>query len=158
MKAASVKQIKDELQHLSHADLVNACIRLAKFKKENKELLSYLLFDAANEPGYINEVKKHLLEEFKTVNVKSVYITKKNLRRIVKLANRFIKYSDDPETPVQILLFLCQEMQSLRVNFSRSVSLANILAATKNKLLKHIETLHEDLQYEYKRSFQKLND
>ena len=158
MKAASVKQIKDELQQLSHPDLVRICLRLAKFKKENKELLSYLLFDAADEPGYVEEVKVFLSEEFKSVNVKSVYITKKNLRRIIRLANRFIKYSDNAETPVQILLFMCMEMKQLPVNYTRSTSLLNIFSATMNRLLKQIELLHEDLQYEYKREFQKLND
>ncbi|RYZ26262.1 MAG: hypothetical protein EOO10_16045 [Chitinophagaceae bacterium] len=158
MKAASVKQIKDELQQLSPNELVNICLRLSKFKKENKELISYLLFDASDEPGYVDEVKKNLADEFSTVNVKSLYITKKNLRRIIRIANRFMKYTDQPETPVQILLFLCVEMKKLPVNYSRSTSLANILSATRNKLLKHIEALHEDLQYEYKREFQKLID
>ncbi|RYZ88964.1 MAG: hypothetical protein EOP04_08105 [Proteobacteria bacterium] len=97
-------------------------------------------------------------EEFAGVNTKSVYITKKNLRRIIRIANQFMKYSDDPETPVQILLFICVEINKLPVNFSRSTSLSNILSATRNRLLKQIESLHEDLQYEYKREFQKLNE
>ncbi len=158
MKAASIKQIKDELNQLSQNELVNICLRLSKFKKENKELISYLLFDASNESGYVEEVKKSLAEEFAGVNTKSVYITKKNLRKIIRIANRFIKYSDDPETPVQILLFICVEMNKLPVNFSRSTSLSNIVSATRNKLLKQIEALHEDLQYEYKREFKKLNE
>lgn len=158
MKAASVKQIKEELLKRSPNELVNICLRLSKFKKENKELITYLLFDAADEQGYVKEVVQTLVGEFETVNIKSLYIAKKNLRRIVRMVNRFIKYSDDPETPVQILMALCIEMKKLPLNFSRSASLANIVSATRNRLLKHIELLHEDLQYEYKREFQKLID
>ncbi len=158
MKAASIKQIKDELQQLTPGDLVNICLRLSKFKKENKELITYLLFDAGNEGGYVDEVKNTLASEFESVNTKSPYIAKKNLRRIIRLGNRFIKYSDDPETPVQVLLFICKEMNRLPLNFTRSASLVNIVTSTRNKLLKHIEILHEDLQYEYKKEFQKLND
>jgi len=42
MHPASVKEIKTGLEQLTHKELVAACLRLAKFKKENKELLSYL--------------------------------------------------------------------------------------------------------------------
>ncbi len=51
MKAATVKQIKDELKHHSQEELIDLCLHLSKFKKENKELLSYLLYDANNETG-----------------------------------------------------------------------------------------------------------
>ena len=42
MKAATVKEIKTELENLSPAALLPLTLRLAKFKKENKELLTYL--------------------------------------------------------------------------------------------------------------------
>jgi hypothetical protein len=40
MRSASIQEIKQELQQLKPAELVNTCIRLARFKKENKELLT----------------------------------------------------------------------------------------------------------------------
>ncbi len=40
MKTATVKQLKDELKHHSTTTLVDLCLQLSKFKKENKELLS----------------------------------------------------------------------------------------------------------------------
>ena len=64
MKAATVTLIKKELQHLSEAELIETCLALAKFKKENKELLSYLLFEADNEDQYICTIKEEMDEEF----------------------------------------------------------------------------------------------
>ncbi|MDO9156299.1 MAG: hypothetical protein Q7U17_05460, partial [Sediminibacterium sp.] len=56
MKAASVHEIKQALLSNSSKELAELCLRLAKFKKENKELLTYLLFEAHNEEAYIAEV------------------------------------------------------------------------------------------------------
>ena len=49
MKAATVSQLKKELQHRNPDELLQLCLRLARFKLENKELLTYLLFEADNE-------------------------------------------------------------------------------------------------------------
>ncbi len=45
MKAVTIKKIKDELSDKSASELMDICLHLSKFKKENKELLTYLLFD-----------------------------------------------------------------------------------------------------------------
>ena len=62
MKAASVNDLKEELTQLPAEGLVEICLRLAKFKKENKELLNYLLFESHNEQEYINAVKNEIAE------------------------------------------------------------------------------------------------
>ena len=64
MKTATVKEIKDELQHFSKDELLEFCLRMAKFKKENKELLTYLLFEADNEAYYIEGLKKIITISF----------------------------------------------------------------------------------------------
>ena len=58
MKAASVVEIRKELEHLSVDNLKQLCLRLARFKIENKELLTYLLFESENEESYILSIKK----------------------------------------------------------------------------------------------------
>jgi hypothetical protein len=57
MKAISLKDIKQELNHLSPNDLQEICLRLSRFKKENKELLSYLLFHSSDEQAYVESIK-----------------------------------------------------------------------------------------------------
>jgi len=39
MKAASISELKQELQNISAKEITDICLRLARFKKENKELL-----------------------------------------------------------------------------------------------------------------------
>ena len=46
MKPEKLTGIKKELSGLSVQQLTDICLRLAKYKKDNKELLNYLLFDA----------------------------------------------------------------------------------------------------------------
>ena len=60
MKAVTVKEISEELVNLSPKELRDLCLRLARFKKENKELLTYLLFEATDEEMYIESVKKEI--------------------------------------------------------------------------------------------------
>ena len=71
MKAVPVVTIKKELQHLSSDELTELCLRLSRFKKENKELLTYLLFEADFEEGYIETVKLEIDEQFELINTKT---------------------------------------------------------------------------------------
>ena len=54
MKTATIKELKQELSHKSSAELLEICLNLSKFKKENKELLTYILYEADYEEGYIS--------------------------------------------------------------------------------------------------------
>ena len=78
MKAASVNEIKQELKELNSIQLTELCLRLARFKKENKELLTYLLFEAHDLPAYINSVKEQIDEDFAQINTTNIYFAKKN--------------------------------------------------------------------------------
>jgi hypothetical protein len=69
MKSSTVQEIKQELVAAKPAQLVELCLRLARFKKENKELLTYLLFEAHDEQGYISGIKKEIDEQFAGINL-----------------------------------------------------------------------------------------
>ena len=73
MKAATVAQLKIELKFRDTEELLELCLRLSKFKKENKELLTYLLFEAHNEEGYIQTVQEELDEMFSEINTNSYF-------------------------------------------------------------------------------------
>ena len=64
MKAVTIKQLKDELSHKSALDLKELCLHLARFKKENKELLTYLLFESHDEESYIQIIKDEVDIQF----------------------------------------------------------------------------------------------
>jgi hypothetical protein len=50
MTFATLAEIKKELQQVDADLLQTLCLRLAKYKKENKELLGYLLFESQTKP------------------------------------------------------------------------------------------------------------
>ena len=157
MKAATVREIKQELENIPPSRLLELAMRLAKFKKENKELLTYLLFEAHDEQGYISGIKETLHLMFTEVNVKSLYITKKNLRKIIRTANRFIKYSSEAVTEIEILIYISEQVNELGIDLKKSAALQNIYSGLMKKIEKNILLLHEDLQYDYMKEFKKLN-
>ncbi|MCK5536004.1 MAG: hypothetical protein KAI79_04210, partial [Bacteroidales bacterium] len=93
MKAASLKEIKLELYTRTPEELLEFCLRLSKFKKENKELLTYLLFEAYDEPSYIANVKLEIDEQFDLINKRSYYLIKKGVRKILANTKKYIRYS-----------------------------------------------------------------
>lgn len=151
MKTASIKELKLELETLDEKRLLEITVRLAKFKKESKELLTYLLFEANDETSYVAGIKETLHLMFTEVNVKSLYITKKNLRKIIRTANRYTKYSQVPTTEIEVLLYLLMEIKDLNIDLKKSTALMNIYNSVLKKIEKGVLSLHEDLQYDYKK-------
>ncbi|MDD3526892.1 MAG: hypothetical protein PHX39_08070 [Bacteroidales bacterium] len=73
LKPANISQLKHALKSYSPEELMEFCLRMARFKKENKELLTYLLFDADDEPAYILLVKQEVDRQFTEINTSSIY-------------------------------------------------------------------------------------
>ena len=157
MKTASVSQLKKELQHRDEADLLQICLKLAKYKKENKELLTYLLFESDYEEGYIESVKELLNDQFTAINTKNYYWMKKGIRKILKETKKYARYSGNKETEVALLLHFCEKMTEVRPAIRNNNVLRNLYLRQKEYIAKKIETLHEDLQLDYTNALEKLN-
>ena len=149
MKAASVKQLKDELKSKSKDELMDLCLHLSKFKKENKELLSYLLYDADNESGYISDIKEEVDELFTQINTKSYFYIKKSIRKILRTIKKYIRYSKKKETEVELLIYFCKQLKNMQPSYQENVSLQNIFIRQLDLAQKASLKLHEDLQYDY---------
>ena len=149
MKAVSVVTIRKELKHKSNEELAELCLRLSRFKKENKELLTYLLFEADDENGYIETVKQEIDIQFENINTDSYFYIKKSVRKILRLIKKFSRYSLKKETEVELLLHFCQKMNDLTPSIERNVTLMNIYDRQIATIKKLVATLHEDLQYDY---------
>lgn len=156
MKPASVKDIRDAIRKSGKEELEEICLRLARFRNENKELITYLLFEADDEASYVKNIKEHLEEMFEEVNRTNLYYAKKNLRKIVRHANKFIKYSGRDETEMEILLFLARRIRDLNLDMERSPALLNIYNGIIKKTEKKLLSLHEDLQYDFRREYESL--
>lgn len=156
MKTESIVTIKKELKHLPKEELLELCIRLGKFKKENKAMLSYLLFQADDENGYIENVKSTINELFEEMNTSSYFFMKKTIRKILKQTKVFIRYSGNKTTEIELLLYFCECLGNLRPSIFNNTTLTNLYERQILALQKKIKGLHEDLQFDYNLRLEEL--
>jgi len=156
MKAASIKQLKDELKHQNKEDLENLFLRLARFKAENKELLTYLLFEAHDEAAFVARAKEELEDDFQQINTASPFYVKKSLRKMIRKIRKYGRYSNCKETEVELLLFFTRQLKNHPAKLLQYQNLLKIfwqqITTVKNKLSK----LHEDLQYDFRMELEEL--
>ena len=156
MKPASVKEIKQELGHLNNQELMDICLRLSKFKKENKELLTYLLFQSSDEAAFVEAVKQQMDEQFEQMNRNNFYYIKKSTRKILRMLKKYAKYSAKKETEVELLLYFCEHLFSFSPSVKRDKALRNLYERQILQVKKIVSSLHEDLQYDYEVELQRL--
>jgi len=158
MKPVTVSILKKELRQHSQHELIEICLQLAKFKKENKELLTYVLFDSNDEEEYIRTIKEEMDLEFSTLNHNSLYFIKKSTRKILRLIKKHIRYSKKKETEADILLYFCTKLLQLKPAHKRSQQMINIYERQLIMARKAISYLHEDLQYDFNLELEKLEN
>lgn len=156
MKTATVKQLKDELKHLSSESLMQLCLRLSRFKKENKELLTYLLFEAHDEEAYIQNIKNEIDEQFELINVNSFFYIKKSVRKILRIIKKYSRYSLKKETEIELLLYFCYKLKNLKPSIKQNTTLLNLYNRQIETIIKKSNTLHEDLQHDYMQQVETL--
>lgn len=156
MRTASLKEIKTELEKTPPDVLLELCLKLTKFKKENKEFLTYLLFEQGNEQSYVASINNLLDGLFETVNKTQLYFAKKTIRKIIRTANRYIKYSSEKTTEPDVLLHVCKRINELGLDLKRNAALSNLYASQIKKINKAIAAMHEEEQYDYKKMLERL--
>lgn len=154
MKAASIADIKKELKEKPGAELIELCLRLARFKKDNKELLSYLLFEQHDWPAYVQSIKEEIDESFEEMNTGSLFWVKKSLRKILRLTNKHMRYMGEKEAEVELLLYFIAKINEAKIPIKKSTQLQNLYQAQVKKVETTIATLHEDLQHDYYRQLE----
>jgi len=149
MEIESITNIKKELKHLPNEELIELCLRLGKFKKENKALLTYLLFQADNEEGYVETVKESMGQLFDEMNTNSYFYMKKTIRKILRQIRQYIRFSKNKVTEIELLLFFCERLDQLEPSIYDNTVLTNLFDRQIKMILKKIDALHEDLQFDY---------
>lgn len=158
MKTATVTEIKKELKFRSTEEVQQLCLRLSKFKKENKELLTYLLFEASDEETYIQNVKNEIDTHFQNITHTNFYYIKKSVRKVLRETKKYIRYSQKKETEVELLLYFCEQLKSFKPSIQRNTTLKNLYDRQLDFIDKKIEKLHEDLQYDYTIEIEELRN
>jgi hypothetical protein len=156
MKAASISKLKKELESLMPEDVIEVCMKMAKYRKENKELLNYLLFESTYEPEYINTIKNDIDLQFSEINMSNLYYAKKSIRKILRTTNKYIRYSGIKRTEVELRIYFCSKLKHSGINIQSSTTLSNLFNAQMARINKAVSMLHEDLQYDYQQLIEEL--
>jgi len=156
MKASTINELKQELVNTPASALIELCLRLARFKKENKELLTYLLFEAHDVSAYIQSVKNAMALQFADINKSNVYFVKKTVRKILRTAKKYIRYSGLAIVEVELLIYFCESMRELNIPIIKNPVLLNIYQNQLKNINKALKGMHEDLQYDYLKAINKL--
>ena len=154
MKIPSLSVIKKEMSNLPQSELIEVLTTLAKYSKENKELLNYLLFEADFESNYIEKVKEELDEQFVDLRVYKPNLLKKQLQKIARTLKKNIKYSGIKQTEIELLIHFCLKMIEIKINFHRYTVMINLLKRQFARIQKVIGELDEDLQNDYNRELE----
>lgn len=137
-------------------ELREIILRLSKYKKDNKELLTYLLFEKEDERGYIDLIKESIDEHLSEMNTSSYYFMKKTIRKTLRQLKKYIRYSQEKSTEVELLLYFCIQLKAIRPSIFGSIVLSNLYHRQKELALKQLDGLHEDLQLDYQELVQQI--
>ena len=156
MKPAVISEIKQELTTLPPKKLLELCLQLAKYKKDNKELMGYLLFEAHDIPAFVGSVKDEIDAQFTELPKANWYLTKKSLRKILRLIGKYSRYTGENEPAIEWLIHFCTKIRSSSIPFQNNQVLINIYNQQLKKINTLIDALHEDLAFDYRKQLEKL--
>ena len=150
-----LQDIKKEIQHLPNEQLTELCLRLVRYKKENKELLAYLLFEAANEQAFVEKVKGEagfMLSQLPSHS----YQAAKSVRKVLRLISKYTKFIASKPAEIDLLISFCHHyLQYINRNTSYK-PMRLILVRQVQKINAQIKKLHEDLQFDYAQEYDNL--
>jgi hypothetical protein len=143
-----VAHIKKEIQHLPHEELAELCMRLVRFKKDNKELLAYLLFEANDEQAFIEKIKAEAGFMFSQLPSQS-YLAAKSIRKILRLLAKYAKFMASKPAEIELLLNFCYNYLQYADRKTAYKPMRLILTRQLEKIRNEIRKLHEDLQFDF---------
>jgi hypothetical protein len=149
IESNSLNEIKSALKTLKPQQLQEYLLRMAKYKKENKELLSFILFLEQDISQFVKDVKHEIDLAFDSLHISSTYLSAKGLRKILKFINKFIKFTGSKEVELELLIYLCLKIKRSPIRLRSSVVLTNLYRRQMERAVKAMTALHEDKQHDY---------
>lgn len=152
MKAASIAELKKGLVQLDTGEMLDALLRLARFKQDNKELLTYLLFQADDERAYAKTLCDEIDEQFMAMP----NAQKKTLRKIIRWMDKCLRFSGIKETEVQVRIHFLRALTHSAIPYRSNKVMTNMYNGQLRKIEKAMEKFHDDLKYDFGQELQEL--
>lgn len=157
MKAAGLQELKKELQELSPKELVELCLSLAKYKKDNKEYLGYLLFESHDRHAFIKEVKTMMDEHFAELKQQpNLYYVKKGLRKQLRFVGKYSRYMSDKASSAELLIYFCRKLKDSGIPYHKNKLIVNMYAQQLKKINSLVSSLHEDVRQDYQQDMEEI--
>ncbi len=154
MTPASIDTIKSELKQLPPRQVLDLLLRLARFKKENKELLTYILFESVHENEYVEQVKRETTEEMEEIKHLTAYQYKKQFRKIQRKINKPIKYMGSKSATAELYLHMVRMISEKKKTIFIATFLDKTLQQYISKIEKILPAIEEDLAADLRKQVQ----
>jgi hypothetical protein len=146
--ATKLGNLKQELQEQDRKNLMELCLQLARFRQENKELITFLLFHSHQPLTYADEYKIMIEEPFDKFLMNPYYLAK-GIRKSFRLIGRYAKITKSKEGECELYLHLArlfeERIQGRLVHKALIILLERALKKAFNLIVK----MHEDYQMDY---------
>lgn len=156
MHSATIDTIKTELKQLPPKEVLDLLLRLARFKKENKELITYILFESANEHEYVEQVKKEISEEMAEIDGLPGYQYKKQFRKIQRKINKPIKYIGNKSATAELYLHMARMISEKKKTNYLAPFLEKTLQQYISKIEKLLPGIEDDLAADLRKQLKQV--
>lgn len=150
-----LSDLKKELSDLSKPELVNLCLRFARLKKENKELLSYLIYDADDPLFYAQKLKPEIAVPFEQPFQHAYYLTK-SLRKSLRIVSKYLRFTGNRQGETELLLHLVEQFHATWRYEYRYAALSKVIFRCLEKAEANLEKIAEDYRDDYKEPIRTL--
>jgi len=155
MKTNGIAEIKKSIKNISQAELAEICLRLARFKKDNKEYIHFLLFESSDPLAYAEDVKESLHHSLTNLN-RHPSLKVKELRKHLRVLSRHIRYTSSTEVEITLLIWFTQMLVAHAGVRKSNKALYTLFIRQIDKIRKAFPKLHEDLQFDYMQPYNDL--
>lgn len=143
-----LSDLKKELADLSKPELIKLCLRVAKLKRENKELLSYLIFDADDPLFYAQKLKPEIKEVFEVPFQHAYYLTK-SIRKAMRLITKYYRFTSNKQGETELLIYLVEEFYQSWRNEYRYQALGKVIYRCLEKAQSNLKKIDEDFRTDF---------
>ena len=150
-----LSDLKKELLELNKLELIQLCLRVAKLKRENKELLAYLIFDADDPLFYAQKLKPEIKEVFEQPFQHAYYLTK-SIRKVMRLITKYYRFTSNKQGETDLLIYLVEEFhQSWRYEY-RYQALGKVIFRCLEKAQTNLKKIDEDFRADFEQPLAEL--
>jgi hypothetical protein len=143
-----LSDLKKELLELSKPELIQLCLRVAKLKRENKELLAYLIFDSEDPLFYAQKLKPEIKEVFKQPFQHAYYLTK-SIRKAMRLITKYYRFTSNKQGETELLIYLVEEFYLSWRNEYRYQALGKVIYRCLEKAQSNLKKIDEDFRADF---------